>query len=81
MLDSAGIGALIARWGFWFLLLYGLARRELRPKHVAVFLVLWLAGCFGLPLLPIGTALFTSFVAGLDIALVLMISKGDVRIF
>jgi hypothetical protein len=42
--------------------------------------LLWLAGCFGLPYLPDGAAMFPPFVAVLDIALVFIIFKGDVRL-
>jgi len=53
---------------------------ELQMKSRLAFLGLWLAGCFGLPFLPYGAGLFSSFVAVLDIALVFAVFKGDVRI-
>jgi hypothetical protein len=49
-------------------------------RGVAVFVVLWLAGLFGLPYLPLGASMFSSFVAVLDIVLVFLIFKGDVGI-
>jgi len=45
-----------------------------------VFLVLWFAGLFGLPFLPYGETLFSPFIAILDIILVFMLFKGDIRI-
>ena len=45
-----------------------------------VFLLLWLIGCVGLPLVTYGPLLFSSFVALLDIALVFIVFKGDVRL-
>jgi hypothetical protein len=45
-----------------------------------VFLVLWFAGLFGLPLLPYGELLFAPLVSILDIVLVLMLFGGDIRI-
>jgi hypothetical protein len=46
----------------------------------AGFLLLWLVGLFGLPYLPFDGSLSTSFVAVLDITLVFIIFKGDVRL-
>jgi len=78
---SAAIAARIAHVAFWGLLLYGGVRGELTLKRIAVFLLLWLAGFFGSPHVANGDALFVAFVAMLDVALVLMIFKGDVRVF
>ena len=44
------------------------------------FLVLWLIGFLGLPHVPYGAGLITSFVAVLDVALVFIVFKGDVRL-
>ena len=79
-MGSAGIAALIAHVSFWVLLAYGWAWSELGWRGVAVFLIMWIAGFYGLPYLPSGSAMFSSFVAVCDIALVLMIFKGDVAI-
>jgi hypothetical protein len=43
-------------------------------------LSLWLSAYLGLPFLPYGSGLFPSFVAVVDIALVFVIFKGNVRI-
>jgi hypothetical protein len=48
-------------------------------KRIGLFLLLWLAGLIGLPYVPYGDALFSPFVGVLDIALVFVASKGDVR--
>ena len=55
---------------------------ELNPKRIAVFLLLWLTVRIGLPYVPYepARAMFSSVVAMLDIALVFMIFKGDVRL-
>jgi hypothetical protein len=42
--------------------------------------VLWLAGFLGLPYFTYGATLFSPFVAVLDIALVFIIFKGDIRL-
>ena len=80
-MGSALIAAWIAHVAFWVLLAYGWFWDELGPKGLAVFVILWLAGMFGLPFIPYGAALFSSFVAVLDIALVFIIFQGDVRLW
>jgi hypothetical protein len=81
----AGMGsALIASWiahaAFWMLLVYGWMWDEIGPRGAAVFLTLWVAGLAGLPLILGEAAPFSSFVAVLDIALVFLIFKGDLRL-
>jgi hypothetical protein len=80
VIGSAGFAAWIAHLAFWILLAIGWAYQELQPRDRVAVVCLWLAGYFGLPFIPYGAALFSSFVAVLDIALVFMIFKGDVRI-
>jgi hypothetical protein len=77
---SAGIAALIAQVGFWVLLAYGWFWEELGLRGIAVFLLLWVGGMFLLRQVPQGDAMFPSFVALLDVALVFIIFKGDVRL-
>jgi hypothetical protein len=78
---SSGIAALIAHVGFWVLLVYGWAWGEIGLKWGTVFLSVWLAGYFITPLWPmIGDGIFTSLAAALDIGLVFVIFKGDVRL-
>jgi hypothetical protein len=79
-MGSPAVAALIAHLAFWTLIIYGYAVGELRSKGVTVFVLLWLGGRLGLPYVPHGAAMFSSFVAALDIALVFVIFKGDVRI-
>jgi hypothetical protein len=69
----------LAFWGFWILLAVGWMLGELRVTGVAIFVLLWLAGFFGLRLL-VFEALFGPYVTILDIALVLIVFKGDVRL-
>jgi hypothetical protein len=82
MIGAPVIGAFIAFWGFWALLVIGFVRGELGPKGATIFLLLWLAGLLGLPPVPYGPAhdMFTSWVAVLDVALVFKIFEGDVRL-
>jgi hypothetical protein len=80
-MGSAAIAAWIAHVTFWLLLVYGFAWQELGVRGVAVFLILWLAALYGLPRLFVnGSGLFSPIVAILDIALVFIIFKGDVRL-
>jgi len=79
---SPAIAAFIAHTVFWGLLVYGWAVRVLTPARIAVVLLLWIAGLVGFPRIPYEPArvMFSSYVAVLDIALVLMIAGGDVRL-
>lgn len=77
---SALIAALIAHVAFWILLAYGWFSEELAVRGIIVFLLLWIGGWFGLRFVPRGPGTFFSWVALLDIALVFIIFKGDVRL-
>jgi hypothetical protein len=80
-MGSSAIAALIAHLTFWVLLPYGWFCEEVTYRGVGVFLALWAAGLYGLPyFLPYGAAAFSSYVAVLDIILVFLIFKGDVRL-
>jgi hypothetical protein len=72
----------LAQAAFWMLLIYTAVWAERRPVLIAVFVTLWVAGLVCVPRLffdPFGT-LFSSFVAILDIALVFIAFKGDIRL-
>jgi hypothetical protein len=80
-MGSPTIAGLISHLVFWGLLVYGFALGELSQTRIAAFLLLWLAGLIGLPYVayePV-RAMFSSFVAVVDVVLVFMIFKGDVR--
>jgi hypothetical protein len=68
----------IASLAFWILLVAGWLLGELQVKGTAVFVLLWIAGfaarggSYGM--------LFVPYVAVLDIALVLVIFKGDIQL-
>ena len=81
MVGSAGLASRIAHVAFWGLLLYGWVWDEIVLRGIMVFVLLWVAGLYGLPyLLEYGAWLFSPYVAVLDIALVFLIFKGDVRL-
>ena len=77
---AAGVGALIAHVAFWVLLAYGWFWDELGVKGVVTFLVLWVGGMYALEWIPQGPSMFFSWVALLDVALVFIIFKGDIRL-
>jgi hypothetical protein len=79
-MDSAAVAGWIAHAAFWTLLLLGAWSDDLRPRAIAAFLILWLAGLVGLPYIPYGSGLFTSYVAVLDVVLVFIVLKSDVRL-
>jgi len=81
-MGSPAVAAWVAYIAFWLLLVYGGILGELRGRGLVVFVALWLAGLFGLRKVPYEPvhAMFSSFVAILDIALVFAIFKGDVRL-
>jgi len=79
-MGSAGLAAWIAHIAFWVLLTYGWFWAELGVHGIAILLFLSFAGLFGLPHVPYGPAMFSSFVAVLDVALVFLIFKGDLRL-
>ncbi len=68
----------IAHLAFWVVLLVG--ARELGWRRMAIFVVLWAAGYAGSGRLAGGGFLFDSYVAVLDIVLVLVVFKGDLRL-
>jgi hypothetical protein len=79
-MGSVGLAAWIARLAFPILLARGWLSGELGPKATAVFVALGLLAWIGLPLLPNGVNFVTSALAVLDIGLVLLVFKRDIRI-
>ena len=79
MIGSAAIAAFIAHAAFWALLAGGIVFGELRIRGAIIFTGLYLAGRYGLPYLT-AYDLLVPYVACLDVALVLAIFKGDVRL-
>jgi hypothetical protein len=77
-MGSIGCFGWIVRLVFFGLLWHG--RDELGPRWILGLVLAWLAG-WGLSLvIPGGPAFFISLTAILDIVLVLVIFKGDIRL-
>ena len=77
-MGSPAISALIAEVAFWALLLVGVWSGELSARGGGAVL-LWLCAFFGGAYRPYWLP-FSTCVAILDVALVLMVAKGDVRL-
>ena len=77
---SSAAAALIAQITFLVVLVLGRLLDELSGRAVIVMLALWVAGYLALPRLAPGMDLFTTYVAVLDIALVFLVFRGDVRL-
>ena len=79
-MDSPAAAALVAQIVFWVLIALGAGSGGLSRRAAIAFIVLWLAGYVGLPRISPFVGLFvTSYVAVLDIVLVFLLFKGDVR--
>ena len=79
-MGSPALASFIAHLVFWGLVVWGLVAGELTVRAAALFVMLWFLSSVGLAYLPFGTPLFPSIVAVLDIVLVFIVFKGDVRL-
>ena len=80
-MGSAGIASWIAVGAFPTLIVIGWARSQLSPKSAVVWASVGLLVWLGLPrVLTSGSYVVTSALAILDIALVLVVFRADVRI-
>jgi hypothetical protein len=77
-MGSPAVAGWIAHVAFAALVLVGAS--ELGLKKTSMFLVLWAAGFAARSYVPLGPALFIPYVAILDIALVLVVFRGDIRL-
>jgi hypothetical protein len=80
MIGSSAVAGWIAQIVFWALILLGVGSGELGIKGAAVFVTVWLAAYIGLPLVSFGSLFLTPLVAVLDVVLVFLVFKGDVRL-
>ena len=75
---SAAIGALAAQIVFWAVLFIGWVTDELSPRESVLFAVVWIAAYVASAHLPQGDYQFSSFVALLDVVLVLLVFRGNI---
>jgi hypothetical protein len=81
MVGAPAVAAWIAQFAFWVLLALGVFYGELSRRSIVTFVVLWTVGYFGLPRLSADSDLFVPpYIAVLDIALVWIVFKGDLRL-
>jgi hypothetical protein len=75
------IGLWIAHIVFWALLGLGFVTGSISNRSAWTFVVLWLLGYLGIPRVDATGGLFvTPYLALLDIILVLVVLRGDVRL-
>jgi len=79
-MSSSTVAAWIAHVAFVVLVAAGWVSGELGARATGVVVTLWVAAYICLPFIPHGAALFPSVVAVLDVVLVLLILKTDVRL-
>jgi hypothetical protein len=77
---SSAVAALVAYVTFWTLVVWGWAVEEISRATAIVFVALWFAGSVAAGFVPYGEGLFPSYIAILDIVLVFLVCKGDVRL-
>jgi hypothetical protein len=81
MVGAPAVAAWIAQFAFWVLLALGVFYGELSRRSIVTFVALWTVGYFGLPRLSADSGLFVPpYIAVLDIALVWIVFKGDLRL-
>jgi len=80
MIGSSAVAGWIAQIVFWALILLGVGSGELGIKGAAICVAVWLAAYIGLPLVSFGSLFLTPCVAVLDVVLVFLVFKGDVRL-
>ena len=81
MIGSQAVAAWIAQLAFWVLLVLAISAGELSRKRAALFVAVWIVGCVGLPrLAPFSDLFVTPYVAVLDIVLVFVVFKGDLKL-
>ena len=78
MVGSIAVAAWVAKLAFVALLVLGIAYDEIGCRGAAVFVMLGAAAWFGLPSIGAG-AFVTSALALVDVALVFVVFKGDLR--
>jgi hypothetical protein len=79
LIGAPAVGTIIASWGFWVLMLIAWARGDLYVRGTLAFIGLWVTGRIASAYVLYGL-LFAPYVAILDIALVFVVFKGDVRL-
>lgn len=72
--------SLIGHVVFWVLIIWGWVVDGFTPAVRLTFVALWIAGYFLCPYLPYGNWWFAPYVAILDVVMVLIILRDNVRL-
>ena len=81
VISSGSVAAWVAQVAFWVILSLGIVFGDLKRSPTLIFLALWAVGFFALPRIsPYSGLLVTPYVAVLDIVLVFLVFRGDVRL-
>ena len=79
-MGSVGIAAWISHIVFWVLILWGYLTESLSLRGSIIFAMLWLVPNVSLSFVPSAAPFFSPYVAVLDIVLVFLLFRGDVRL-
>jgi hypothetical protein len=79
-MGSSVVAAWIGHIVFWVLVVWGYLTESLSARASVVFALLWLIPSFGLSFVPSAAPFFSPYVAVLDIVLVFLLFRGDVRL-
>jgi hypothetical protein len=79
-MGSPAIAAWIAHIVFWILVVWGWATEGLSARASVFVALLWIVPFFGLDYVSWAAPFFSSYVAVVDIVLVFVLFKGDVRL-
>jgi hypothetical protein len=77
---SPAIAAWIGHIVFWILVVWGWATESLSARGTVCVALLWIVPFFCLDYMPWAAGFFSPYVAVIDIVLVLVFFKGDVRL-
>ena len=79
-MGSPAVAGLVGHLVFWILVLSGWATETLSPRATVVLALLWIVPFFCRGFVPSAAPFFSPYVAVLDIVLVFVLFKGDVRL-
>ena len=81
IVGTPALGAWIAQFAFFVFLILGVLVGELSRRAVVIIVALWALGYFGLSRVPTyGGPFVAPYTALLDVALVWLVFKNDVRL-
>jgi hypothetical protein len=79
-MGSVGVAAWIAHLVFWILVVWGWATESLSLRGAVIAVLLWVVPFLALDYLPSAAGFFSPYVAVIDIGLVFLLFRGDVRL-